>query len=192
MSKLVQGVGINDRTYPANINGKATKEYNLWTAMLSRCYSASELEKHPTYIGCSVSDTFKCYSLFYEWCHGQIGFGMSGFQLDKDLLIKGNKQYSEHTCIFIPKYLNSLLTNSRLSRGPLPIGVTKEGNSFQAQCNVLGVKKYLGMFKTPELAFNAYKTFKEDYIKQQAELYKNSIDVRAYNALINYIISIED
>lgn len=192
MVALVYGVGINDRSVATTLNGKITKEYALWHSMLQRCYSKPYLEKKPTYIGCSVSDTFLYYHLFRVWCQTQVGFGKEEYQLDKDLLIKGNKLYSEDTCVFIPKSLNLLLTKRTLDRGLLPIGVTKHGKGFLARCTMYGKEKSLGTFDTPELAFQAYKTFKEAYIKEQAELYKDSIDPRAYKALLNYEVSIDD
>jgi hypothetical protein len=192
MTTLVYGVGINDRSCPAKIEGKNTKEYILWYNMLNRVYSKTYLEKHPTYVGCSVSDTFLYYHLFRAWCQTQVGFEKEGYQLDKDLLIKGNKLYSEDTCVFIPKSLNLLLIKTAACRGLLPIGVTKNGNKFMAQCRKEGKKKCLGTYDTPELAFQAYKTFKEASLKEQAEVYKDSIDPRAYLALVNYEVSIDD
>ena len=35
----VFGVGVTGTKYPAKINGVITKEYELWTGMLERCYS---------------------------------------------------------------------------------------------------------------------------------------------------------
>ena len=192
MVNLVEGVGINDRSYPATLSGKIVKEYSLWNNMLKRCYSISFHNTNPTYIGCSVSDNFKHYSYFYEWCRLQIGFSKVDYQLDKDLLLKGNKVYSENTCIFIPKTINALLTNCNAARGLLPIGVSKHGNNFKATCNVNSINKHLGTFDTPELAFEAYKTFKEAHIKELAEKYKDTIDTRAYQALINYEVHIDD
>lgn len=192
MTTLLCGIGINDRTYPTKINGKQTKEYIIWYNMLNRVYSKTHLEKRPTYVGCCISNTFRYYHLFHVWCQTQIGFNTVGYDLDKDLLIKGNKQYSEDTCVFIPKEINLLLITRKLNRGIYPIGVTKSGSKFQAQCNLVGKRIYLGTFDTPELAFQAYKTFKEAYIKEQAELYKDSIDPRAYLALLNYEVSIDD
>ena len=189
---LVFGVGINNREIPTSIDGKLKKEYNLWRNMLQRCYSKPYLEKHPTYVGCSVSDTFLYYHLFHAWCQTQVGFGKEGYQLDKDLLIKGNKLYSEHTCVFIPSVLNSILITAAAGRGLLPIGVTKHGKGFRAMCNIYGKDKSLGTFDTPELAFEVYKNFKEAHIKTQAELYKNEIDEIAYQAFINYKVEIED
>lgn len=192
MVNLVEGVGINDRTYPVSKNGIITKEYSLWNNMLIRCYNIKCQEKHPTYINCSVSDNFKMYSYFYEWCQNQIGFNIDDYHLDKDLLLKYNKIYSEDNCVFIPKNLNVLLTKSTAARGILPIGVTKHSNKFRARCSVNGIRKHLGSFDTPELAFNAYKAFKEEHIKELAEKYEDTIDPRAYLALMNYEVHIDD
>jgi hypothetical protein len=190
--QLIYGVGINDRSVAATLNGKITKEYTLWHSMLKRCYSKPYLEEQPTYIGCSVSDNFKYYHLFHAWCQTQVGFGKEEYQLDKDLLIKGNKLYSEDTCVFIPSVLNYILLKTAAGRGLLPIGVTKHGKGFRAMCNIYGKAKPLGTFDTPELAFEVYKNFKEAHIKTQAEVYKHEIDERAYQALINYKVDIGD
>ena len=55
-----------------------------------------------------------------------------------------------------------------------------------------GKRDYLGYFKTEIEAFNSYKTAKESFIKEQAEKWKSQIDVRAYNALMNYEVNIDD
>ena len=39
MKKPVYGVGFNDKTRPANVDGKDVKEYDLWQSMLNRCFS---------------------------------------------------------------------------------------------------------------------------------------------------------
>lgn len=192
MKKLVYGVGINDGKYPTRVNGLRTKEYNLWASMLKRCYSVKYHTTHPTYLGCKVSDNFKSYSYFYEWCQNQVGFRGCDFSLDKDLIYKGNKEYNENNCVFIPQELNTLILKNKSIRGLLPIGVTKNGKNFQAYCSYNGKRKALGTFSTPELAFNAYKTFKESHIKELAEKYKDTIDERAYQALLKYEVHIDD
>ena len=119
----VCGIGVSGTKYPIKVNGVITKEYVLWNNMLQRCYSEVYKKKKPTYEGCEVSDNFKRYEYFYEWCHKQVWFGNQGWHLDKDLLIKGNKVYSESTCVFIPKEINSVLTKRTASRGEYLIGV---------------------------------------------------------------------
>ena len=191
----VCGVGIIGTKYPVSEGGRDTKDYALWKRMLERCYSDSYQKKRPTYKGCKVSDNFKSYEYFYEWCHSQIGFGVDGFELDKDLLIKGNKVYSESTCVFIPSEINLLLVKREASRGEHPIGVywSKTNKAFIAQINKnKGMQEKLGLFKTELEAFNAYKQAKEAFIKEQANKWKDKIDERTYEALMNYQVNIDD
>jgi len=192
MTKLVYGVGINDHKCPASMQGKPTREYNLWNNLLKRCYNFEYQTFYPTYLACLVSENFKSYSYFHTWCQNQIGFGQKGFQLDKDLLLKGNKLYSENTCVFIPNQLNSLLISRKTCRGSLPLGVSYQGGKFKVQCNSESTARHVGYFNTVNEAFQAYKQVKEGYIKRQAEKWKAHIDPRAYGALIAYEISISD
>ena len=194
-SPSVFGVGILGTKYPSRVNGVLTKEYGLWNNMLKRCYSDALKKKNPTYKDCVVSENFKSYEYFYEWCNEQIGFGIEGFELDKDLLIKGNKVYGEDSCVFLHKDINSLLTKSTASRGEYLIGVywCNTSKFFKAQVGKSkGKREHLGYFKTELEAFNAYKTAKESFVKEQAEKWKGKIDDRAYNALMNYEVSTDD
>ena len=194
-SQSVHSVGILGTKYPPSINGVKTKEYMLWHSMLKRCYSDTCKNKNPTYIDCKVSDGFLYYEYFYEWCNKQIGFGVDGWQLDKDLLIKGNKVYSEDSCVFIPQEINSLLVKREASRGEYLIGVYwhNTNKAFVAQVNKnKGKQEHLGYFKTELEAFNTYKQAKESFIKEQANKWKDAIDDRAYEALMSYEVNIDD
>ena len=191
----VFGVGVVGTKYPSEVNRVKTKEYVLWTHMLRRCYSDSYKKKQPTYKDCAVSENFNYYEYFYDWCQNQIGFGNNGWHLDKDLLVKGNKVYSEDSCVFIPREINLLLIKREASRGEHLIGVhwcnTKK--AFVAQVNKnKGSPEWLGSFNTELEAFNAYKEAKESFIKEQANKWKGKIDERAYNALMNYTVEITD
>ena len=191
----VYGVGALGTKHSTTINGVQTKEYVLWCSMLKRCYSEGYKKKHQTYKDCEVSENFKSYEYFYEWCNEQFGFGVDSFELDKDLLTKGNKIYSESTCVFIPSEINLLLTKCTASRGEHLIGVCwdKAKKAFVARVSMSkGKRENLGYFKTEIEAFNSYKTAKESFIKEQAEKWKSQIDVRAYNALMNYEVGIDD
>ena len=194
-SPSVFGVGILGTKYSSKVDGIKTKEYVLWGSMLERCYSGNFKKKRTTYEGCEVSENFKYYEYFYEWCHKQIGFDAKGFDLDKDLLIKGNKIYSEYACVFIPTEINSLLIKRESLRGEYLIGVswrnTKKAFVAMVRKNK-GKQEYLGYFNTELEAFNAYKTAKESFVKEQAEKWKGKIDERAYEALMNYQVEITD
>ena len=194
-SPSVCSVGISGTKYPSKVNGVTTKEYDLWNGMLVRCYSDNFKKKNPTYEGCEASENFKSYEYFYEWCQKQIGFNNEGWHLDKDLLIKGNKVYSETTCVFLPQEINKILTKRTTSRGEYLIGIywSKTHKAFKAQVGKnKGGREYLGLFNTELEAYNAYKIAKESFVKEQANNWKSQIDPRAHEALMKYTVNITD
>lgn len=190
----VHGIGITGDSQ-VRVDGKHTKEYRLWNNMLKRCYSVGCQKVRPTYIDCSVSENFRYLQYFKEWCNNQIGFNSvdekgKPFALDKDILVKGNRVYNEDVCVFVPQEVNLLFTKRDKSRGEYPIGVSfhKSRGMLTATLN----NKYLGYFNTAEQAFQVYKTAKEAYIKEVANKWKDKIDPKVYEALINYEVHIDD
>ena len=190
----VLGVGIVGEKYKTWIDGKALKQYVIWKGVLERCFDKRFHKKQPTYADCTISEKFLYYEQFYEWCANQEGSDRDDFFLDKDLLLKGNKIYSENTCVFVPKEVNNFLTLRINHRGLYPLGVSKKAGrcEFYSQISIDNELKSLGKFETPEQAFYAYKQAKEQQARGLAEKWKGSIDVRAYNALLNYTVDIED
>lgn len=197
-SQTVYGVGVvGDEV--TKVDSKHTKEYNLWSGLLERCYCKVLKEKRPTYEGCSVSENFRYFTYFKEWCNKQVGFNLlddkgKPFHLDKDVLVKGNKVYSEDTCCFVPQEINTLFTKSNKARGDFLIGVRydKTYNRFIARIRKHGKLNHIGCFKTELEAFYAYKEAKENYIKEVANKWKDIIDIRVYDALMNYEVEIAD
>ena len=188
------GIGYNDGKYPSKINYKNDTVYDLWHNMLKRCYCESTKNRQPTYSQCLMSDNFKNYSYLYEWCYKQKGFDNAGWQLDKDILIKGNKIYSEDICVFVPRSINNLFLKCNSIRGEYPVGVcfNKRERKFVSYVYIDGARKHLGYFNSLESAFAAYKVAKENNIHRLAEEYKTSIDRRVYEALISYQVEIGD
>ena len=188
--RLVCNFGIND----LRDQRKTSKEFGLWCDMLTRCYSEKLHARIPTYKDCLTSKEFRRYSDFKNWCQGQIGFGLFGFELDKDIIQKGNKEYHPDKCVFLPREVNAFLRTRKKSRGLLPIGVTtlSRSSGYMAFLNNKKERIYLGTFPTPELAFQAYKVAKEQAIKNMANKWKDQIDPRAYDALMAYQVEITD
>ena len=80
-------------------------------------------------------------------------------------------------------------------RGKYLIGVywNKRANAFVSRVSKnKGKSEHLGCFNTEIEAFNAYKQAKESFIKEQANKWKDKIDDRAYEALMNYTVEITD
>lgn len=193
MHPSVYGVGVLGEAQ-ASDNGKKLPEYRVWRGLLARCYNSKTKLKTPSYDGCTVSDNFKHYSYFKDWCSSQIGFGEVGWELDKDILVRGNKVYSENTCVFVPKEVNLLLLTAKGIRGTHPIGVAfhKRSGSYRATISEYDKQVHLGSYASSEDAFNAYKVAKEAYVKEVANKWKDKVDVRVYEALMNYQVEITD
>lgn len=197
-SPSVKGVGIVGHE-TIQCGGKQIREYKLWQDMLERCYCAKLHKRLPSYSGCTASDNFKYFPYFKEWCNNQMGFNsLDGkglpFQLDKDVLLKGNNVYSETMCVFLPQEVNLLLTSRKSKRGEFCVGVSfdKRAKKFVSHINIFGEQKNLGGFDEEAEAFLVYKEAKESHIKTVSEKWKDKIDVRAYNALMNYKVEIID
>ena len=189
----VYGVGVMGDSV-GSINGENLKEYRLWRGLLCRCYNEKTKRNLPSYENCSVSENFKYFPYFQNWCYNQIGFNNAGFELDKDILIKGNKVYSEDVCVFVPKEINLLLCNAKRIRGSLPIGVrlSRAQGRYLAYITKMGKYVGLGTYSTPEEAFQVYKEAKEAYIKEVANKWRDQIDTRVYEALMNWEVDLND
>ena len=194
------GIGIVGNKYSSSKNNKDTKEYKAWNHIIERCYSEKYRKKQPTYKDVSVCKEWLLYENFYEWLHKQENFDkwLNGdrWAIDKDIFIKGNKIYSPETCCLVPQNINNLFTKNNAIRGSTYIGVHKQDNKYLALCNNPFIKEqeYLGIFSSPEQAFEAYKKAKESYIKQvaQEEYKKGNITKQCYKAMLNYEVEITD
>lgn len=190
MNRLVFGVGINDSDYVTSyvVNGKrgSCPFYIKWTSMIERCYSSKWHEAHPTYKGCTVCDDWLSFSWFKCWMENQ---DWQGKQLDKDILIQGNKIYSPGTCLFVESNINSLFIDCKANRGKYKIGVSfhKHHKKFVSKCrDGNGVSVHIGYFSNEEDAHEAYKVFKYKLIAEIAE--KQTEPLRT--ALLNYKIRV--
>jgi hypothetical protein len=197
-TKLVFGVGINDVEYTVTKSNKITQMdgrqklvqthrcpyYVKWREMLRRCYCIKNQVKQPTYIGCAVDHSWLYLSNFIKWVDSQPNKNWRNSQLDKDLLIEGNKHYSPDTCVFIGKSLNAFILDRRGARGKFLIGVNyyKLTSKFMAQCSdpFKNKSSHVGYFNTELEAHLAWQAKKHEYACQLAELQE---DLRLANVL---------
>lgn len=194
----VFGVGILGNKYPSQINGKLTKEYNMWSGMLRRCYDEKYKDKKPTYRYVKCCDEWLLYENFYEWLHSQSNFPKwlndDKWSIDKDILIKGNKTYSPKACCLVPASINSLFVKCNANRGNLPIAVQKHQQKYRACFTAFNKYITLPVRNTINEAFLDYKQYKENIIKEiaQEEYNKGNITKQCYEAMMNYEVEIND
>lgn len=169
--------------------------YRLWQGVIIRCQPKSwKTDRYKAYKGCFVCDEWKCFDNFLEWVNDPSNGYQDGYHIDKDILIKGNREYSPQTCCFVPKEINNLLTKCNKSRGTCPVGVSKNRSFFAAHISKNSKQICIGTYKNVLEAFYAYKDAKERYIKSIAEKYfqEGKITKRVYDALMKYEVEITD
>lgn len=177
-----------------NFNRRNNRQaYDMWSSLIRRANSLRYKEDFNSYSKVIACEEWHNFQNFAEWFYNNYDFDKyKGFELDKDILIKGNKVYSPETCCFVPKEINYLFTKRQNKRGDYPIGVTFKDNKFRATSTQNRKQIFLGYFDTPQEAFDAYKLSKEQYIKEVADKWRDLIDPRVYQAMYNYEVEITD
>ena len=190
--KLVHGVGVNDADYavqPVGPDGKRRRcpYYEVWRSMLTRAYSPKEHARRPTYTGVTVCEEWHSFMAFRAWMMTQ---DWEGKQLDKDIIVPGNKVYSPATCAFVSGEINILLTDRAAARGEWPIGVDwhRQAEKFQARVTENGRLRYLGLFTTPEAAHLAWRKEKVRIVRTAA---RECDDPRVSAGLLRHSYRIE-
>lgn len=157
-------------------SGNQKKAYKTWAHMLQRCYL--DMVDYRNYHDKSVQEVWHNFQNFTNWCLEQHGFDKEGWQLDKDILVQGNKEYGPDTCCFVPARINSLVIKSD-SNGKK---ADKRGWIYFTLRDAEGNRVY-NKFKDREEGRAWYKREREKIIKDVADQYKNVLDSRVYEAL---------
>lgn len=164
---------------------------SMWRNMIARCYGLSDLKKHPTYKDCDVCDEWLIFSNFKKWFDENY---VEGYQLDKDILQKGNKVYSPDTCCFVPHEINKLIITANRKESQLPVGVRKVPYGYQTFVSINGHPNYLGTCKTEDEASELYLRSKAKHIADMAFEYYNRGDIaqKIYHGLLRFSQSLTD
>lgn len=132
MHPSVLGVGyFGYGVFEATNKGKITPAYNTWSSMIKRCYCEKYHKTRPTYIGCTVHPDWHNFQVFAAWYHDHY---IDGYQLDKDINIKGNKVYSPETCLFVSPAANTIEAKAKSYRFLNPRGEIVEVHNLSAFC----------------------------------------------------------
>lgn len=174
---------------PTKLRKKAVE---TWHSMFKRCYSERVHEGYPTYQKCEVSPLWYNLQNFAKFFLENY---RPKWELDKDLLVKGNRTYGPETCVYLPRSINGYIKTNKSRRGNYAIGVSLSymGDSFEAKCrDFYGKQINLGKYATEEAAFLVYKEFKESIIRQKAFTYKDELSYEAFSALVKFEVNFDD
>lgn len=189
VNRTVSGVGfLGLGKHTARDNGIESLEYRVWRSMIRRCYSPKAQVRDYMYAGCTVNDDWHNFQNFAEWYTNHEFSGL-GYDLDKDLLIQGNKIYSPNTCCLLPKELNGIIHAKNKSSGLVGTTFHKQTGKWQAQLKNNGRQIFLGLFESQTEAHSVYIAEKEAYVRERAEYWRGSIEGKAYDALMNWRVT---
>ena len=185
------GVGVNDADYMTTptVDGVILRDpaYSAWIDMLKRAYNRKYHAAQPTYIGVIVCKEWHSFSAFRAWW---LNNHREDWQIDKDLLVVGNREYGPDACVYVPQWLNTFTVDNGASRGELPIGVylCKQTGKYRSECRnpITGKRHKIGRFTTPKAANDAWLRYKLE-LAAQLKPEMDAIDQRIYPNVVTII-----
>lgn len=171
--------------------------YHEWVAMIDRCYN-EKCSHYENYKDCYVHNDWLIFENFEKWFNENY-YKIPGYRMniDKDILVKGNKIYSPKTCVVVPSILNIQFVRN-IKRRNLALGVVYTENKKRYEAYYYRgegknhIRVNLGRYDSVEEAFYKYKEAKENYLKELADRFKEYIPEKLYKRLYTYEVEITD
>lgn len=186
---VLYGKAINDADYvvkyteliEGKIKHKCCPIYSVWSDLIRRCLCQRYKDTHPAYKDTTCCEEWLLFSNFKRWMEQQ---DWKGKQLDKDLLILGNKIYSPETCLFVSQRINKFILENPQKNRPYMKGanITKNGKFIAYGRTVCGLKTVnLGTY-TREI--DAHKAWLNHKIYLLTELREEINNEKLYETLL--------
>lgn len=184
---ILEGRGINDCQVAITETENGVIAYTTWRNMFRRCYNENWHKTHPTYSDCSVHKDWWLLSNFMVWFNQNY---REGYQLDKDIIVRNNREYSAETCCYVPPEINKLVIQYKNFEKTSPQGVRQTlSGRYEARVKLHDHDLHLGTYDSEEKAIIAYKKGKKNIIAEMANDYlaEGKIDEKVYDALLKFI-----
>lgn len=183
---LVEGRGVNDCPVVITEYENGVIAYTTWRNMFRRCYNPNRTKEALSYHDCSVSKSWWSLSNFMEWFKDNY---REGYQLDKDILVPNNREYSPETCCYVPPDINKLVLQFKSFKKSSPQGVRQTlSGRYEARVKMHDHDIHLGTYDTEERAVLAYLKGKRNLVIEMANDYfaEGLINEKVYDALIRF------
>lgn len=139
MAPSVYGVGfIGSGSHRSRTKGIMNPAYACWHSMIERAYCEKYHAKRPTYADCTVVAEWHNFQVFAEWFEGN---AVAGLELDKDILVDGNRVYGPEFCLFVTQRENMQKATARSYALVSPNGETHEGVNVSEFCRTHGLRQ---------------------------------------------------
>lgn len=155
----------------------------MWRSMIARCFSKKwnrvRVPEQPR-----VIENWFNFQNFAEWYYNQSGSSLGNWELDKDIIVKGNRTYSPETCCLVPREINTAYPMS-YSQGSRVYYNSKD-RYYRVNWRDESGKRSVKGFKTQEEAvdFKVLKT--KERLQNLADKYVDNLDPVVYNLLMNW------
>lgn len=168
--------GVGYSGMKMNTEMRHSVSYYKWKNMVQRCYDKKVHKKYkPEYKDKSVCEEWLNYSNFKIWFDEHyVPCKNNQIDLDKDLLVQGNKIYSPETCVLLLHYQNTMF------EGRDDCIYENEDGTYCVD------KKKSSVYDTYEEALEVVAARREEKIQNNAEKCKGSIPMCAYEAMLNW------
>lgn len=165
-----------------------TRSAIVWNGIISRTNPNGKAYRN------SING-FSDYQKFANWCNKQYGYMNKDcdrfWSIDKDIIIPGNKIYSESSCLFVPNFVNSFFSYPK--NGCLPIGVYLDSGKYKATCcDLTGKQVTLGRYLDKMEAHSAWQKFKLEKLHEICRRQEVVEHRDLQNALQNRIVILSD
>jgi hypothetical protein len=162
--------GHNDS--PVGYEVKFCPFYGTWRSMLERRLNRYD---DPTRRDVTVCEEWKSFWAFKEWAETK---DWEEKELDKDILIPGNKDYRPDACLVVDHHINALglrtdpekpKSGKKYPQGVQLIPRKTMPDGYRAMIRIDGEYEYIATFSTVEAASSAYCKKKAKHLRDLAE-----------------------
>lgn len=135
--------------------------------MMNRCKGY-----YPAYSDCTISEEWCQFSNFKKWMENQ---DWKDKELDKDLLVLGNRVYASDLCCFLPGEWNHVFERRTIGIWPIGVRYDKRNGWFYGQINICGKTKHIGTRRTALEAHQLWQKAMVDRILRFADTQEEPI-----------------
>lgn len=161
------------------ISSSKNPHFHTWASLRTRTLDTNFKQRHKSYIDCSLCEEWMCMQNFCDWAESTKPKDTSvKWELDKDLLIEGNKLYSPETCCWLPKEINLFL--SKMGEKAIYPKTLKDGSEvyvvFVREGKEKQVEKgshYIGTYYSYEMAVDKWRWVKKQRLNSLIKQYEH-------------------